>query len=252
MATLASKYMADINKEVQRDNVYYDQNELDKLRSDCVIFEGMMLGYEAMYSEDRKLWKIHKDCIERWFEIDMGEFDFVGKIDLMAEVKGTKRPIVVEHKTASKIDAGYIERLPIDTQIRSYIFSSIRGLGITPSHVLYDVIRKTRKRLKKNESREEFNERLAQTYVDEYVDHFYREELRFNRGDVAAFEFELHQTHQQYMAFVRGDYGDPLDPRTWTPNDNSCYQYNSSCEFLTPCTSGLDLGTEMMYEQKSK
>ena len=101
--------------------------------------------------------------IEVPFKVDMGTFDFAGKVDLiMTEGKHQK---IVEHKTASKIGDSYMERLPLDTQCRAYIFGSMRGLGINPTEIIYDVVRMCQLRKKANEPIEVFNDRIAIDYA---------------------------------------------------------------------------------------
>lgn len=227
----------------------YDSDEYDKLTTTIETLVGMLSGYAGIYADDRAGWELKREHVEVEFVVDCGDFDFGGKIDVLTRKKGGKNWFVVEHKTASKIGGSYMERLPLDTQVRAYIFGADRGVGVKPTEVLYDVVRKCSLRRKSNEAHDDYNQRIALDYQARPDFYFYREPLKFAKDDIAAFEYELHQTHKEYQAIVRGDFGDPRDPRSWTPNDATCNEYFRTCEYFGLCTIGLDRGTAMGFEQ---
>lgn len=235
---------------------FFDQDDLDKTQSMADTFAGMMLGYAETYERDRNEWNILRPSIEAKFSVDMGDFDYQGKIDLITQIRSSRQNTLVEHKTASKISSSYVDRLPLDTQIRGYIFGATYGLGLRVNEVMYDVVEKCRLRRKSSESLGEFANRVAEAYTSNPDRYFHREQLQFNCGDIDAFEYELRQTHQEYQAIVDrlldGIYYEtfpPLDPRAWTPNDTECNAFFRTCEYMTLCTSGLDPGTARMYNQ---
>jgi len=227
----------------------YGQDEFDKITTVVRTFAGMCMGYAKVYEDDKQTWDIDRRFVEHEFQVNMGEFDLVGKIDLVT--KHGNETKLVEHKTASKITENYIARLPLDTQNRCYIFAAICR-GLKPQRLLYDVVKKCKLRRKKTETNEQFNIRISEDYQDRPDDYFYREDLMFSANDIHAFEFELRQTHAEYMAYVSGMFGDPLDPRTWTPNDGTCDEYYKLCEYFRLCTNGLDRGTAIGYEQPDR
>lgn len=215
---------------------FYSPDDWSKLQSDLSILRGLLLGYAGFYEEDRSNWTIRRDLIEVEFRVDMGDFDYGGKCDLLAKNRQKKRSILVEHKTARKIDSNYVGRLPLDTQIRGYIFGAQYGFEFTPRYVLYDVVRKAQLRKKKDESDYAFAKRVSEDYVNRPDFYFYRDEIKINQEDIDAFELEIRQVHSQYMAIVNGPI-DPTDPRAWGPNDQACNEYFTTCPFLE-----LDLG----------
>jgi len=195
MAKIAERYVEKLEAEFAENNEAYDQKEYDKFEGGIQALMGMLCGYADVYSEDRKKWPIDKDLIEAEFCIDMDDFDFAGKIDLV--VPG-KKPFIVEHKTAAKIGDSYVDRLPMDTQVRAYIFGAQYGLDIKVRKVLYDVIRKPSIRRKSNETQADYNKRLADDYMARPGFYFFREPLIFNMADVNSFEYELMQTHTEF------------------------------------------------------
>jgi hypothetical protein len=264
---IARRYAKQLRNEVDQAGDFFDQNDLDKLRVMTNTFIGMMVGYERRYEHDKPTWRIDRGSIEYKFKVNMGNFDFEGKTDLTAYRKDIGH-FVVEHKTASKIDENYIDRLPIDTQSRAYKFGLQRSrINIDVNHILYDVVKKCKLRRKSNESITEFSNRVADAYVTQPSSYFYREPLPFKPEDIDAFEFELHQTHHEYRQLTENRmkipamelakklgidtpeldmkllYPDPLNPRSWLANDSQCYNFFRQCEYLPLCTSGLNRGT---------
>lgn len=236
---------------------YYGEDEWDKLSTTLRTLRGMLAGYTQVYGDERRAWRYDRRHVEVPFniEVDPGRVNFVGKIDLVANVPLRSMPkkrriMVVEHKTASRIGESYADRLPLDTQCRGYIYGCAKGLNLWPSEVLYDVVRKCQLRKKKDESTEDFNERIALDYASRPSHYFYREDLMFDRGDIRAFEFELIQAQAELEAI----YGAPgaLDPRAWMPNDATCNEYFTNCPYLQLCQIGLDRGTAMHFTQSDR
>lgn len=86
-------------------------------------------------------------------------FTLQGKVDALIKENG--RYFVMEHKTTSKIDEGYINRILIDSQILIYAIALEKELGIKISGALYDVAQKPLIRMKQEESIEDFEARKA-------------------------------------------------------------------------------------------
>jgi len=251
----AKQFMRKIKKEhiklqnaIQISADYFDQDELDKAETVIKTFQGMISGYVDIYHNDLKNWIIKPSDVEAHFLVNMGDFDFKGFIDLVPLNRKTKKPLIVEHKTASKIGDSYIDRLPLDTQVRAYIFGAQKGLGLKPTEVVYDVIRKCQLRRKADETQDDFNERIALDYASRPDFYFFRESLKFSNADIDAFVDDLHKTHNEYE-FVLNE-GDPLNPASWVCSDHVCNEFFKTCPFLSLCLKGLDKGTEKLYDQK--
>ncbi len=252
MEKIAKRIAAEAESEAAKNADFYDESEFEKLRSTIATLTGMLCGYSEIYGSDKQSWVIDRKYVEAEFLVNCGDFDFKGTIDLIAKKRAGNMPFIGEHKTASKITPGYIERLPLDTQNRGYVFGASKGLGVHTSEVLYDVVRKCQLRKKGGETADQFNARISLDYQSRPDFYFYREPLKFRKGDIDAFEYELHQIQKEYMAIIRGDFGNPRDPRSWGPNDGACNEYNKSCNFMQLCTVGLDRGTGMSYKHESE
>lgn len=245
MAKIAARQGKEARDKFTASAEYFDEEELDKHGAVMQTIEGMLLGYADIYSADRTGWKFDRRDVEVKFDIDCGPFDFQGKVDLIYQ--DGKRDVIVEHKTARKIDSSYVDRLPMDTQVRAYVFGATRGLGRNPKEVLYDVVRKCGLRRKAKETASEFNARIALDYASRPGFYFFREPLKFSKDDIANFEYEMHQTHSEFMAIINGP--DPTNPRAWAPNDGTCTEFFSTCPYMPLCSTSLDKGTGMMFDQ---
>lgn len=245
MQRILIRYEKQLSAYLQAKGGFYSQEEVDKFDVAIKNFGGMMLAYEAQYSPIRKTWLIQSDLIEKQFLVPFEHFDYAGKIDLVVARKGHRR--AVEHKTASRLRHGYIERLPLDTQCRGYMLGATQGLGIGIEEILYDVVAKSKWRRKSNESQDEFNLRNAERYMATPEKFFYQEPIPVTREAVASFVYELHHVQREYLHLRSELKG--LDAREWEPNDDSCDKYFKQCEYLTLCLEGLDRGTARQYEQ---
>lgn len=247
---LLKKESDKLEQEMQVSADYYDQDDLDKAYTTIKTFQGMLRGYIDIYQSDVKDWIIKPEDIEQEFLVKLEDFDFMGYVDLIPTVKKTKKRILVEHKTASNIGDSYIDRLPLDTQVKGYIYGAQKGLGIKPTEVVYDVIRKCKLRRKGDESQEDFNERIALDYASRPDFYFFREPLKFSKSDIDAFEYDLIKTHAEYEFVIHDD--DPADPASWVCSDNICNEYFKNCPYLPLCLSGLDKGTSKLYTQSEQ
>lgn len=274
MNKIVKSYTHQLRDYLESKAGFYSQSEVDSFDVAINNFGGMLIGYAENYARDRERWRIDPEMIERQFIVHFQHFDYAGKIDLGVDRKNHR--IIVEHKTAIKLRAGYFTRLPLDTQCRGYMLGATEGVGFNPDRVLYDVTSKSKLRRKSNESVEEFNTRVAERYIADPPRHFYREPIPVQKEHIETFKYELHQAQNQYETLVGQFRGQPnlikacvqgnvlskeevtafydhiKDPRAWEPNDDYCDQYFKQCEFLDLCLKGLDKGTSRGYEQKSK
>lgn len=225
------------------------------LQGKVTWFPAMLFAYTERYADDRKKTNPKQDILEKEFCVQLDGFKFGGKIDHCAFRDG--QFIHVEHKTTSRITRDYIRRLPLDAQIRGYVFGERNNIwgSLKVRKVLYDVVLKPQLRQGKNETEDGYLNRVIQDYQANPQKYFYREVIPIHDEDILAFEHELHQTHSEYMWILENairDRIDPLHPRLWTPNDAACYDYNTLCAFASPCTVGLDKISECLFNQKPR
>lgn len=249
MSTIAARITNEAIERIEKYASYYDQDEYDELIAMVTTVIGMLVGYSLEYKKDRGQLKIDKrQDVEVWFQVNMNTFDWKGKIDMLpCTLKG--KQLLMEHKAVKKLNISLLmETLPLDTQLIGYIFGAAEGLHRRPVQVVYNLIRKCQLRRKTNESSKDYCDRIAKDYELRPDFYFYRETLRYNKSDLAAFEFDLRKTNQEYNRLLE-DSEDPLDPREWPCSSHICTEFFRACDFLPLCIQGLDQGTARLYTQ---
>lgn len=234
----------------------YGAEEFDKLEQSMRILKGMLTGYTTHYASDLKRWKIDSRLVEVPFAVHFPGLNFIykGKVDGIVKTISTGKHSVIEHKTARTIDEGYIGRLPVDTQVRSYILGATEGVNLVakspPNEVIYDVVKKTQIRKKAGESWNEFDERVKDTYLNDPSQMFYRESLKFSPTDIEIFKQELFSTHEDLMKILNSRDPYPGDPRAWGINDGECHSFFKPCTFISACTNCLNADNALAFRQR--
>ena len=118
----------------------------------------MVTGYASCYPDENfEVVEVEKSFIGEIRNPDTGRpsqtFVMAGKVD--AIVKRPDGMYLLEHKTASTIDASYLDKLWTDTQIALYSHY-LRELGYPIVGVIYNVLLKSRLQQKAGESEAEY------------------------------------------------------------------------------------------------
>lgn len=133
-------------------------------------------------------------------------FLMAGKIDAVVKL-ADGRLAVLEYKTAGE-DVGpqsdYWLRLRCDPQISLYVLGA-RAMGFNVTTVLYDVTRKPTIRLRKDETPEQYGERLLADIGDRPDYYYARREVPRLEDELAEFRLELWQQAQQLRDAQRAD-----------------------------------------------
>lgn len=233
----------------------------DQQKSAWHLARAIITGYAARYAtEDFEVVEIEKPFTGEIRNPDTGRlsqtFVMAGKAD--AIVQRPDGMYLLEHKTASTIDASYLDKLWTDTQIALYSFY-LRQLGYPIVGVIYNVLLKTRLQQRAGETEaefearraelaaknksgkstakrqlpetdEEFQARLAEWYTRPEA--FHREHIFLSEDRLAMLQDEVWEITQQYLdARRRGK---------WLLNTSNCFSYQRPCEYLAFCQSGFN------------
>ena len=161
-----------------------------------------------------------------------------GKRDMMIKRKKDSRKYLVEHKTAGRLDAAYISKLPLDSQILGYAMSILEKYGYIPHGVLYNVTLKTKIKQKGSQNFNQFCEELENLYLNEPTKYFYREYVKFTKRDLDNFKAEL-------TRFFK-DFNRAIDEKYFYLNTTQCTQYGG-CDFMRLCLKGVNQETLSHY-----
>lgn len=221
----------------------------------------MIRGYAERYAtEDFEVVEVEKEFVGEIRNPDTGRqsqtFRIAGKVDGI--VRCHDGLYLLEHKTASTVDASYLDKLWTDTQIALYCFY-LRELGYPIVGVIYNVLLKSRLKQGKGETQEEYEVRHAELAAknksgkstakrqmpetdDEFQarliewysrpEAFHREFIYLSEDRLAMLQDEVWEITQQYLdARRRGK---------WLLNTSNCFSYQRPCEYLAYCQSGFN------------
>jgi len=242
------------------DRTYPNRDQVADQKRDWHLAVAMMKGYASCYPTEE-------------FEVVSLETTFDGKIInpatgassrtfvLAGRVDGIVRigdeHYLLEHKTASQVDADYLERLWTDFQIVLYSRYVEQALGVRIAGVLYNILVKVRlqqgrgeteaeyearraaliaksktgktsAKRKLPESDDTFQERLAAKYAEPGM--FHREMLYISRDRFETLQSELWELTQAFLdARRRG---------VFYQNTAFCFHYRRPCAYFPLCRSG--------------
>ena len=221
----------------------------------------MIRGYAERYAtEEFEVVEVEKEFVGEIRNPDTGRqsqtFRIAGKVDGI--VRCHDGLYLLEHKTASTIDASYLDKLWTDTQIALYCYY-LRELGYPIVGVIYNVLLKSRLKQGKGETQEEYEVRHAELAAknksgkstakrqmpetdDEFQarltewysrpEAFHREFIYLSEDRLAMLQDEVWEITQQYLdARRRGK---------WLLNTSNCFSYQRPCEYLAYCQSGFN------------
>ena len=221
----------------------------------------MIRGYAHRYAiEEFEIVEIEKEFVGEIRNPDTGRqsqtFRIAGKVDGI--VRCHDGLYLLEHKTASTVDANYLDKLWTDTQIALYCHY-LREQGYPIVGVIYNVLLKSRLKQSNGETQEEYEQRKAELaaknksgkstakrqmpetdeefqsrLMDWYSrpDAFHREFIYLSEDRLAMLQEEVWEITQQYLdARRRGK---------WLLNTSNCFSYQRPCEYLAYCQSGFN------------
>ena len=221
----------------------------------------MIRGYAERYAtEEFDVVEVEKEFVGEIRNPDTGRqsqtFRIAGKVDGI--VRCHDGLYLLEHKTASTVDASYLDKLWTDTQIALYCYY-LRELGYPIVGVIYNVLLKSRLKQGKGETQEEYEVRHAELAAknksgkstakrqmpetdDEFQSRltewysrpeaFHREFIYLSEDRLAMLQDEVWEITQQYLdARRRGK---------WLLNTSNCFSYQRPCEYLAYCQSGFN------------
>ncbi|MBM3749112.1 MAG: PD-(D/E)XK nuclease family protein, partial [Acidobacteria bacterium] len=228
-------------------------------RRDWHLATAMMKGYADRYpSEEFEVIGLEKALRGPIINPATGaasrSFVLAGKVDGVVSIGGDH--FLLEHKTASQLDADYLERLWTDFQITLYAHYLEQALGIPITGVIYNILvkaklqqgkgeteeefqarraellaksktGKTSAKRKLPETDEEFQQRLAEKYAEAGM--FHRETLYLSRDRFDVLRSELWELTQAFLdARRRG---------VFYQNTSFCFNYHRPCAYFALCRS---------------
>jgi len=189
-------------EELYTNNCHWDYQDFSKERAMAEAY------YKYIYP------RFEIKAVEEWRQKDIGNHSLIGRIDGFS-----KDGCIVEHKTtSSEISEAYEYNLLWDEQILAYMY-------LTGSHkVYYTVCRKPTIRQKKNESDEEFFNRMLAWYDED--------------TDSKIKLLVITRTDEEIQRFVNGfeDICNDMESETnLYMNTQYCNCWGRRCEYSSIC-----------------
>lgn len=217
-------------------------DDSEKIFMQQAIAMGAVKGYANKYLEaDLKLWEVVE--AEGAFKIEMpGGWSYWGKTDLVIKEKKSGKIKLVEHKTAGKLDAAYVAKLPLDNQILGYAWAKLEQ-KVKLQGVIYNVTKKPQIRQRQNETLNDFYRRVENEYIERPEEYFYRESLQFSGDDIKRFSDELKKFLNEIDRCHDEDF--------FYQNTSHCTAMGM-CPFIKLCTDGTSKENLMLYRVKGR
>jgi len=140
---------------------------------------------------------------------------------------GLDNDAVYEFKTTSRLDASYIDRLDIDFQVSAYLEASSRLLGKKLRKVFYAVAKWPGSKQRKNETPEEYVERIKEDYLDRPDFYFHHEMVTRTEEQMELWRHEAWEIHKRILETENGGFA--------IRNTESCVGRYGRCAFLDLC-----------------
>jgi hypothetical protein len=148
-----------------------------------------------------------------------------GKVDAVV-LTADKAVALRETKTTSRVDEGYLGRLPVDLQLHLYVWA-LRMCTLAIEKVEYDILTKPQLRPKDGESPDDFETRCLASLVGNPAA-LLRIEVPICEADIKATMDEVLELYRNILWCMKSG--------KWYRNDSQCVnKYGRTCQYLDLC-----------------
>lgn len=246
------------------DDTYADRQQDPWKKQSWHYAVAMMEAYIARYPHDAEAFEV-LEC-EKFFcgpiinpatGAKSKAVIFAGKTDISAQKKLDASRGLLEHKTASSIDASYLEKLWTDLQIIAYALYMEEQEGEPVRWVIYNILAKPKLKQSAGETEEEYQLRLAELtansktgrpskakrkmpetdeefhirlreWFDADPQRLHREEILVDRTQFNEVRTELWTMTQLFLYMRRNN--------SWPRNRQACHAFGRRCQYFEVCT----------------
>jgi len=243
----SAKYVTKKCREVEaiwkQENPLADADSLVNLEFSMILLEASMPYYFKYWIKDFKLdW----ERVEQEFKIpielehpipgrpSMKTF-LRGKIDGSFAAKESRRPVLLETKTRSRLgehgESNLADILPHELQVNLYLLYLWWADKVLPEGVMYNIIRRPNFQRKRNESILKFARRVAADIQLRPEYYFIRLHMYVEKKDLERQELEIRDLAADFIMWWHGYAGH-------YKNSNACEDKYGTCGFLPVCSRG--------------
>ena len=224
-----TKIINHVKKLWLADNPRPTRNMLQDLELSLLFADVVLQIYFDYWKKDIKILKWEK--LEGEFKIPYqlkdGRNTFIrGKMDGTFRRNGL---FLFETKFKSMInEENIIDTLGIDMQVMVYLWALGKEYKLSPSGVLYNVIRRPGLRLGKTETLPQFGKRIEKDILRRTDFYFYRFEIATDKEDLAKWSVEFEQMLTDFLNWWENKAGH-------YKNTGNCVNKYGRCNFLGAC-----------------
>ena len=189
------------------------------------------LYFEYWRKDDKKLiWEKLEGEFKIPFSLKDGRKTFIrGKMDGVFKRSGLW---LFETKFKGMINEGDIlSTLNIDLQVMLYLWALSKVHKVSPSGVLYNVVRRPGLKLGKKETLPQLGKRIEKDIHKRPEFYFFRFEVAMDKDDIKKWEFEFEQMVADFLDWWSGKSGH-------YKNTGNCITKYGRCQFLQVCSAG--------------
>lgn len=146
--------------------------------------------------------------------------------------------VLGEWKTAAVVNRDYMQRLELDFQVSTYLWAASAIYGVPVRKVVYRVIKKPTIKQKKDESVEEYSERVTADYLDRPEHYFFEEIVERTDKQLEDWTWQAWAIHKRILQIKGGS----LPP---IRNTQSCIS-RGRCPYFDLCAGAI---TEDAYKK---
>lgn len=199
---------------------YMEDGHVEKLPGLAGLkLEAMVLGYERHWGWQEDLTSKPRALVEE-------KLVYQGHSCIIDRLEGDERGVfIIEYKTTSSRDLpGKAEAIVASGQLQRYQWI-LEGLGLTVEGCILDIVRVPAIRIKRNESEEEFAQRLIENQTP---DHFLRYPVRLSQEDIHTWKLDSDAFETMIAGCNEAGY--------WPRNTSKCYNmFGGVCRWTDLC-----------------
>ena len=205
----------------------FGKDALDELRMTAAVCEAMVEG--AL-----RLWPSWPDDREIEFDLPLinpktGRPSRAHRLG--GVIDGLGEDSVTELKTTSRLDSSYIDRLDIDFQVSTYLEAASRLKGRPIRKMNYAIIRWPSSKKRKNETPDDYIERIQQDYRDRPDFYYHHEVVTRSEQQMQLWREEAWEIHKRILEVDNGGFA--------IRNTESCVGRYGRCKFLDLCCGAV-------------
>ena len=138
---------------------------------------------------------------------------------------------VWEHKSSSRVDASYMDRLDVDFQVSAMLEAASIRLKRLMRQMIYTVLRKPTMKRRKNDTVADYLKRMEEDYAKRPEFYFFREIITRTEAEMDLWRKEAWEIHKRILHTQNG--GLPVR------NTESCVGRFGRCAFLDLCCKAV-------------